>query len=74
MATADAFALEQSIADEYKSLAEGLESARLKQERRTLRLMPDNLNWEIKNDVLELEFDLPSGAFATMLLRECVNS
>jgi len=74
MATADSFALERTIADEFKPLAEGLESARLKQERRALRLMPDNLNWQIKNDVLELEFDLPSGAFATMLLRECVNS
>ena len=74
MATADAFALEKSIADEFKPLAEGLESARLNQERRALRLMPNNLNWEINDDVLELEFDLPSGAFATMVLRECVNT
>ena len=74
MATADALALEKSIADEFKSLAEGLESARLNQERRALRLMPNNLSWEIKADVLELEFDLPSGAFATMVLRECVNT
>ena len=74
MATADTFALEQSIADEFKPLAEGLESARLNQERRALRLMPNNLNWEINGDVLELAFDLPSGAFATMVLRECVNT
>lgn len=74
MAMADTFVLEQSIADAYKPLAEGLESARLNQERRALRLMPNNLNWNIKDGVLELEFDLPSGAFATMLLRECVNT
>ena len=74
MATADAFALERSIADEFKPLAEGLESARLSQERRALRLMPNNLNWEINGDVLEMEFDLPTGAFATMVLRECVNT
>jgi len=72
MATADAFALEQSIANEFKPLAEGLESARLCQERRALRLMPNNLNWVVNDDVLEIEFDLPSGAFATMVLRECV--
>ena len=74
MATADTLALEQSVADEFKPLAEGLESARLNQERRALRLMPDNLNWQINDSVLEMEFDLPSGAFATMVLRECVNT
>lgn len=74
MATAETFTMERSIADEFKSLAEGLESARLNQERRALRLMPNNLSWEINNQVLELSFDLSSGAFATMLLRECVNT
>jgi len=74
MATAETFTVERSIADEFKSLAEGLESARLNQERRALRLMPNNLSWEINNGVLELSFDLSSGAFATMLLRECVNT
>jgi len=74
MATAETLALEQSIAYEFRPLAEGLESARLNQERRALRLMPNNLNWDISDDVLELEFDLPSGAFATMVLRECVTT
>jgi len=74
MATADTLSLEHEVADEFKSLAEGLESARLKQERRAMRLMPDNLTWNIDGNVLVLGFDLPAGAFATMLLRECVDT
>ena len=72
MATAATLSLEQKIADDYSLFAEGLESARMKQERRALRLMPDNMSWDIAKDTLEIEFDLPAGAFATMLLRECI--
>ncbi|VAW61343.1 tRNA pseudouridine(13) synthase [hydrothermal vent metagenome] len=72
MATADVFALEQSVANQFKNLAEGLQSARLKQERRSMRLAPENLTWNINGDVLEMEFDLPAGTFATMVLRECL--
>ncbi|RDH84664.1 MAG: tRNA pseudouridine(13) synthase TruD [endosymbiont of Galathealinum brachiosum] len=72
MATQEVLVLENSIAEEFKILTDGLESARLKQERRASRLVPGNLNWEIKGDVLEIEFDLPTGTYATMLLRECV--
>jgi len=73
MATEEVMALEASVAAEYKVLADGLQSARLKQERRALRLLPDNLKWSVHNRVLELEFDLPAGTYATMVLRECVD-
>ena len=73
MVSDEVLGLEQSIAAEYPVFSEGLESARLKQERRALRLIPQNLDWEIKGNTLELSFDLPAGAFATMVLRECVN-
>jgi len=72
MADADVFLLEKKIADDYQILAEGLESARLKQERRSMRLVPENLGWEINGDTLDIQFDLPAGTFATMVLRECV--
>ncbi len=74
MATQDVLQLENVIAEEFKILAAGLESARLKQERRALRLVPGNLSWNIKDDFLEISFDLPPGTYATMLLRECVNA
>jgi len=73
MATQEVLVLENSIANEFKNLADGLASARLKQERRSMRLVPENLSWKISSDVLEMKFDLPAGTFATMVLRECVN-
>jgi len=72
MATEEVLELEETIAADFKNLTGGLESARLKQERRSLRLVPENLSWNIVGDVLELEFELPAGTFATMVLRECV--
>lgn len=73
MATGEVLDLETSTASEFKILADGLQSARLKQERRALRLVPENLNWCVKDNVLEMEFDLPTGTYATMLIRECVD-
>ncbi len=52
-------------------LRAGLEKAGLKQERRALRLRPQELHsaW-LADDVLELRFELPAGAYATVVLRE----
>lgn len=72
MAMAEVLELENAVADELKVLATGLESARLKQERRSLRLMPACLEWTFEKNALTLNFELPAGAFATMVLRECV--
>jgi len=72
MALGDVLALENEVASEYKNLADGLESARLKQERRAMRLVPENMSWVINDDVLEMSFELPAGTFATMVLRECI--
>ena len=52
-------------------LREGLEAAGLKQERRALRLRPDDLAWTwLGDDVLQLTFALPPGAYATTVLAE----
>jgi len=73
MASEEVLELEAFVASEFNVLAEGLQSARLKQERRALRLVPENLSWCVHDNVLELEFDLPTGTYATMVLRECVD-
>ena len=73
MAAADVFEFEKTVANQFKSLADGLESARLKQERRSMRLVPENLSWDVSEDVLEIKFDLSAGTFATMVLRECIS-
>jgi tRNA pseudouridine13 synthase len=53
------------------ALRRGLEAAGLEQERRALRLRPSELGrrW-LDEDVLELSFGLPPGAYATVVLAE----
>ncbi len=65
--------LEQAIATELEMLAQGLEQAGLEQDRRSLRLLPRELSWEWQGDEqLKLNFWLPAGAYATVVLRELV--
>jgi len=65
----DVRALEAEIARESADLAAGLEQAGLRQERRALRLPVATLAWRRPApDVLELEFFLPAGSYATTVL------
>ncbi|MES0875255.1 tRNA pseudouridine(13) synthase TruD [Sinimarinibacterium thermocellulolyticum] len=67
----EARALEQSVCAEYETLRSGLERAGLEQERRALRLIPQAMRWHwLDADALRLEFELPPGAYATVVLRE----
>lgn len=70
-AQAEAGALERQIGAAYGDLAAGLAAARMDQERRPLRLMPKDLRWRWHDDgALELSFELPAGAYATVVVRE----
>lgn len=70
-AGADAAVLENEIAAANNDLAEGLAAARMDQERRPLRLLPKDLKWRwLEDDALELAFELPAGAYATVIVRE----
>jgi len=63
--------LEQSVANAHTTLTRGLESAGLDQDRRALRLMPQALRWQWPDATsLELCFELPPGAYATVVVRE----
>ena len=73
MAQADCLALEQKVAAEYPLLCEGLINARMKQERRSMRLPVAEMQWVIESDQkMIIEFVLPAGAYATTVLRECL--
>jgi len=64
-------ALEQAVADEHPDLARGLEQAGLDQERRALRVIPQELQAKWLDDTsLRLSFGLPAGTYATTLIRE----
>jgi tRNA pseudouridine13 synthase len=41
-------------------------------DRRSLRVVPGQLDWQLEKSCLTLAFDLPPGAYATSLLRELV--
>jgi len=63
--------LEQQIASENQCLTQGLETHKLRQDRRSLRLLIDDLEaqWLDKHS-LQLSFSLPAGSYATTLLDE----
>ncbi len=63
--------LETAIAASEPELVAGLAAAGLKHERRALRLPVREFSWAWPgDDVLELRFFLPVGAYATAVLRE----
>jgi tRNA pseudouridine13 synthase len=62
---------EAAIAADYPALTTGLEAAGLRQERRVMRLRPEQPAFTIlENGDLELTFALPKGTYATTLLSE----
>ena len=64
-------ALEREVAAANADLVAGLAAARMDQERRPLRLLPKELKWRWLDDAaLELSFELPAGAYATVVVRD----
>lgn len=67
-------ALEQTLAQQESVLVEWLAEAGMTHERRILRLPISGLSWHYPgSDILQLEFVLPAGCFATVLVRELVD-
>ncbi|MFC3606395.1 tRNA pseudouridine(13) synthase TruD [Stutzerimonas tarimensis] len=67
-------ALERNVLADQQDLAEWLEKAGLAHERRILRLPIGGLTWHYPGpDILQLEFVLPTGCFATAVVRELVS-
>jgi len=64
-------AAESALSSQFPILCAGLEKHGLKQERRSLRLMVNELNYQwLSTDVLELSFSLKPGSYATSVLQE----
>ncbi|MGB5180399.1 MAG: tRNA pseudouridine(13) synthase TruD [Gammaproteobacteria bacterium] len=65
--------LEHAVLAGHANWCAGLEAAGLKQDRRALRLMVQDLGWQRTGTAeLLLEFSLPPGAYATSVLRELI--
>jgi tRNA pseudouridine13 synthase len=68
----EALELETAILEPETALVEALAGAGVDAARRSLRVHPSGLESDLDDDVLVLEFSLPSGAYATTVLRELV--
>ncbi len=74
LVSGEALALEQLVLEPYADLRHGLEHVGLEQERRPLRIIVGDLKWRFPDsDSLLLEFSLPAGSYATVLLRELLS-
>lgn len=62
--------LELHCASLYPDLIRTLNSLGLKQERRAIRIVPSDFNWQIEDNNLKMQFSLPAGCFATSIVRE----
>lgn len=70
----DAADYELKVLQDFPEIAEGLKNSGLKMQRRALRVSPNDLKWNKLDDSSFLvQFFLPAGAYATVLLRELVD-
>lgn len=68
--TEECAALENSLADTLPGYQPGFIQHRVKQDRRALRIHPGELHHQWRKNILQLNFKLPPGAYATCVLRE----
>ena len=69
----EALQFEQGLAQLHPAVTKTLEELGLKQERRATNLFPKDLKWSLQQNVLNLSFSLPTGTFATSVLRELLD-
>lgn len=70
-ASDDALAIQQQVLENEAELCQALERQGLERAWRAMVLLPEEIEWEwIEPQQLRLSFSLPSGAYATAVLRE----
>jgi tRNA pseudouridine13 synthase len=75
IATDQAQALENGVAERHATLCDGMEHAGLDQERRALVASPVDMSWAWPQaQQLVLTFSLPAGAYATSVLNEILRT
>lgn len=72
IATGEVLALETRVAEEFSDWFKLLADNGLKQERRALWLYPKKMTHDVEGDDVVVSFELPSGTFATSVIRECI--
>ncbi|CAA0101389.1 tRNA pseudouridine synthase D [BD1-7 clade bacterium] len=69
---AEALAIQQQVEQRADQLKQGLLDARMESALRALRVIPLEMTWQWEGDALSIAFVLPTGAFATALVREMI--
>jgi len=62
--------LEEKVINSNTEIADGLINEGLQQDRRAMRVYASNIECQLNDNILSLKFSLPSGAYATAVLRE----
>lgn len=71
---AAAYSLEHGVANKHSEVIDFLSQCGFEQERKAIKIWPSELKWQSKGDSFTVSFSLPSGCFATSVLRECVET
>ncbi len=74
LATGEVRALEEGIAAGFPEALQVIHAARMKSERRALRMRVAGLTHDYGDGTLRIGFSLPAGSFATAVLREIIGS
>ena len=65
--------LENHVLQQWSEISELLIAQGMQAGRRSLRLLPADMDWRFEKDNLVLKFSLPAGAYATTVLRELLS-
>jgi len=65
--------LELNCAGKFPEITQALNALGLKQERRAIRIIPQDFKWQLEDTDLKMQFSLPAGCFATSIVRELVD-
>lgn len=65
--------LELNCAGKFPDITQALNALGLKQERRAIRIVPQDFTWQVEDNTLKMQFSLPAGCFATSIVRELLD-
>ena len=68
----DGLLIEQPQLDVEPDLMALIRGNRMRHERRSIVLKPQDLTWRVDRDSVKLDFSLDAGCFATALIRELI--
>lgn len=66
----EALVFEQNILKQWQPWVDGLKNNRVSADRRVLRLRPDNFCWKWQANDCCVEFELPAGSYASVVLSQ----